>query len=500
MARRGGETVVIFPFMAQGHQNPFLALARLIEQRKVYTIIFVSTPLNIQKLKSSIPSDTSITFAELQFCSTDYGLPPDTENTDTLTLELIARLLEASESLQAPFKQLLLDITKQDGRAPLCIIADMFFGWTVDVANELGIFHSVFIAGSGYGMSFYFSLTFNMSQFRNDAEEFILTDFPEAPPVHRSQVSNDFLGTDGTEPWCLFRLRQFYLCLQSDCILLNTIEGLEKSRIAYFRSKTGGRPVWSIGPACTSVLEKNEDYKSEGTRKLMNVSSNNYLEWLNRHPPGSVLYVCFGSQGSILPSQMMELAMGLEASNKAFIWVVRPPFGFSVTDKIRREWLPEGFEDRIRDKGQGLLVYRWAQQLEILSHASTGAFMSHCGWNSVLESLSYGVPIIGWPLFGDQFFNSQMLEKEAGVCVEIARGINSNIIGYKRIAEAISTVMGKTEKGEEIRRKACEVQEMMQEAITDCNGFKGSSVKALDEFFNSAISTRNSKSSAMKRM
>lgn len=95
---------------------------------------------------------------------------------------------------------------------------------------------------------------------------------------------------------------------------------------------------------------------------------------------------------TISPSQMMELAKALESSGKNFIWVVRPPIGFDINSGFKAdEWLPKGFEERITESKKGLLVHKWAPQLEILSHKSTGMFLSNCGWNSVLESLSHGV-------------------------------------------------------------------------------------------------------------
>ncbi|KAL7180815.1 hypothetical protein ACSBR1_039803 [Camellia fascicularis] len=102
-------------------------------------------------------------------------------------------------------------------------------------------------------------------------------------------------------------------------------------------------------------------------------------------------------QNTISASQMMELAKGLEDSGKSFIWVVRPPIGFDPKGEFKAEWLPDCFEERMVERKQGMLVRSWAPQLKILCHKSTEAFLSHCGWNSVL-SWSQGVPIIGWPL------------------------------------------------------------------------------------------------------
>jgi hypothetical protein len=483
---REERNILMFPFMAHGHLNPFMALARQLERREGYTVTIVNTPLNIQRLKSSLPSKTNIKLAEIPFNGNHYGLPLGAENTDTLPNEFIIRLLEASENLESPFKSLLIDITKRDGHCPTCIIADMFLGWTVKVANELGIYHTVFIPGAGYSMAIYFSISLNIDQCQTNDDEFSLLDFPEASKIKQSRLGNDLKFANGMDSWFLFRIRQFLLCLCSDAILLNTIEGLGDIGVKYFSRKMGGKPVWMIGPAC-SFMNKDGYNQEKGEKHFSKTDS--YCEWLDLHPPASVLYVSFGSQNTILPSQMMDLALGLEASNKAFIWVIRPPIGFSPAEEFRAEWLPDGFEGRIRETNQGLLVHKWAPQQEILSHKSTGAFLSHCGWNSVLESLSQGIPIISWPLAGEQCFNSQMLVYEVGVCIEVAQGIESATIKHDEIARVIEKVLGKTEQGEEMRRKACQIKEKMEDALRE-GGFKGSSIKAINDFLGTATSTK----------
>nr|POE82639.1 udp-glycosyltransferase 92a1 [Quercus suber] len=338
----------MFPFMAAGHLNPFMALARQLERKEGYTVTIVNTPLNVPRLKSSLPSKTNIRLAEIPFQGTNYGLPPDLENTDTLSHELVIRLMEASENLESPFKSLLIDISKHDGCAPMCIISDMFLGWTIKVANELGIYHAVFIAGAGYSMAIYFSLSLNVHQFQTDDQEFLLPDFPEASKIQQSQLGNDLRLTDSNNALWLFRTRQFSHCFCSDAILLNTMEGLGDIGVQYFKRKMGGKPVWMIGPACSSM--KNDAYNQEERSEKLSSKTESCCEWLDLHPPASILYVSFGSYGTILPSQMMELALGLEASNKAFIWVIRPPFGFNPTEDFTVEWLPDGFKERIREK------------------------------------------------------------------------------------------------------------------------------------------------------
>ncbi|KAF8402208.1 hypothetical protein HHK36_013160 [Tetracentron sinense] len=143
-------------------------------------------------------------------------------------------------------------------------------------------------------------------------------------------------------------------------------------------------------------------------------------------------------------------------------------------------------KERVTGKRQGLLVHKWAPQLEILSHKSTGAFLSHCGWNSALESLCQGVPIIGWPLAGEQAHNSKMLEEEMGVCVELARGVQSTVVRLD-VERIIELVVCKKGKGEEMKRKAMEISGKIRDAVREEGNQKGSSLKALEDFQRSIL-------------
>ena len=474
------ENIVLFPFMAQGHIIPFLALALHIEQSKNYTVTLVNTPLNIKKLRPSLPPNSSINLVEIPFSSSDYGLP-NTENTDALPYYQVIQLVEAGVSLKPSFKKLIENLTEQQGNPPLCIIADIFFGWSASIAKELNVFHVIFSGNCGFGLACYYSLWIHLPHRYVDSDEFSLPDFAEASSIHVSQLAKTIKEADGTDPWSIFHQKKnLPEWVKSDGILFNTVEEFDLVGLLYFRRKLG-LPVWPIGPVLLSTKRQARAGKEGG------ISSELCLEWLNTKPFNSVLYVSFGSMNTISASQMMQLAMGLEASGKNFIWVVRPPIGFDLNSEFKsNEWLPEGFEERIKGSKRGLLVHNWAPQVDILSHKSVSTFLSHCGWNSVLESLSHGVPIIGWPMAAEQFFNVKLLEEELGVCVELARG-KSCEIRHKDIVEKIELVMNETKKGNEMRSRACEVMEMIKNAKKDEEGFKGSSVKALDDFFSAAL-------------
>lgn len=314
----------------------------------------------------------------------------------------------------------------------------------------------MFSGAGGYGLACYYSVWLALPHRNTESDEFELQDFKEVSKLHVTQLPLSILEADGTDSWSIFQRKNLPAWVDSNAILFNTVEEFDQIGLSYFRRKIG-RPAWAIGPVLLSTENRARFGKEDS------ITTDLFKEWLDSKPVNSVLYVSFGSHNTIAPSQMMQLAMALEASGKNFIWVVRPPIGFDINSEFRsKEWLPEGFEERIKESGKGLLVHKWAPQVEILAHKSTGAFLSHCGWNSTLEALNHGVPLIGWAMAAEQFFNVKFLEEELGVCVEAARGKTCEI-RCEEIKEKIELVMNETEKGKEIRRKACEEEEKGRE-------------------------------------
>ncbi|XP_073112123.1 UDP-glycosyltransferase 92A1 [Elaeis guineensis] len=470
--------VVLFPFLAQGHFTPFLALAEFIHRRyPTYTLTLVSTPLNVQNLRSSLPPTFPITLRALPFSPSAHGLPSTAESATDIPFDLTINLFQASEALQPAFDQLIADIIQEEeGRPSLCIIADHFLAWTVHVARRHGVFHSIFITSGAYGTAVFFSLWTHLPHPLTTSDEFSLPEFPDTR-VHRSQLTKRLLVADRADWWTVFIQRQIPLCSETDAVLANTVEEFETTGLRMLR-RIIGVPVRAIGPLL----------RPPASPSSSTADKNFVIDWLDLHPPGSVLYISFGSLNTITASQMMELAMGLEASGRPFIWAIRPPVGFEIKGEFSPDWLPEAFEERVRERKVGILLRGWAPQLEILSHRSTGAFLSHCGWNSVLESLSRAVPIIGWPLTADQLYNSKMLVEEVRVCVEVARtNIESTRVESEEVARVVKMVMGETEKGREMRRRAEEIRDVLMGAWTE--GVE-SSVRGLEEFFRAVGSVR----------
>ncbi|KAI3784037.1 hypothetical protein L1987_43128 [Smallanthus sonchifolius] len=151
-------------------------------------------------------------------------------------------------------------------------------------------------------------------------------------------------------------------------------------------------PLYCIGPL---LADRGDD---DGEHEC--------LKWLDLQPRGSVVYLCFGSEGVFSCDQLKEIAKGLEMSGHRFLWVVRSP-------PNKEDWsllLPSGFLDRTKDKG--IVVKNWAPQVNLLSHESVGGFVTHCGWNSVLEATRAGVPMVAWPLYAEQKVNKIVMVEE----------------------------------------------------------------------------------------
>ncbi|KMZ64624.1 Flavonoid glucosyltransferase, family GT1 [Zostera marina] len=471
--------ILMLPFMAQGHIPVFLSLANLINKTypNTYTVTIVSTSLNVEAIRSVLPPSSAVNLHVLPFRSTDYGLPANSENTNSIPYSLMLNFVCSGRSLRPHLRDLLDKILARNGCPPFCIIADIFFGWSGELAREYGVAHFTLSTCSAVGYAAYIGLWRHLPHLgMKDDEEFGIPGFPEKYRIRRNQLPENLKIADGNDDWSKFYRNDVTNIgrANSDGLLVNTVEEFETAELAIL-GKITGLPVYPLGPL---FLER--DGMSNATS-----SNRKIIEWLDGHPPDSVLYVSFGSQNTITRSQMMALASGLEASSVSFLWVVRSPIGFDLKIEFKDEWLPAGFEKRV--KGRGLIVRNWGPQPEILEHASVKAFLTHCGWNSVMESLSRGVTLMGWPLAAEQFYNAKMLEEEVGVLVELARGPVDHVDPQK-VSETVVLVM-KSEKGKEMKRRATELAGKINEAV--CSGGdgkikKGSSrTNKLDDFLNS---------------
>ncbi|XP_073293770.1 anthocyanidin 3-O-glucosyltransferase 5-like [Primulina huaijiensis] len=258
---------------------------------------------------------------------------------------------------------------------------------------------------------------------------------PGCKPVRPEDVVDPMLDRGDQQYREYLRMgMEFTLC---DGILVNTYEDWEAKTLQAFRENEAMKsvlksPVYPIGPLTRPV--EPTGLKSE------------FRDWLDKQPNQSVLFVSFGSGGVLSAEQTRELAWGLELSQQRFLWVIRPPTKHGVDDAFftanggaEYDHLPKGFLDR--SKNIGILVPKWAQQVEILAHPSVGGFLSHCGWNSTLESITSGVPMIAWPLYAEQRLNATMLVEELGVAVRPEVLPTKKVVGREEIEKMVRTLM-----------------------------------------------------------
>ncbi|XP_020204998.1 UDP-glycosyltransferase 72B1, partial [Cajanus cajan] len=253
----------------------------------------------------------------------------------------------------------------------------------------------------------------------------------------------------------------------ADGILINTFIEMESSAIRALGEFGGGKvKLYPVGP----ITQKGSSNEADESGKC--------LRWLDKQPPCSVLYVSFGSGGTLSQQQINELAWGLELSCQRFLWVLRAPSNsassayLEVAKEDPLQFLPSGFLERTKDKG--LVVPLWAPQIQILSHNSVGGFLTHCGWNSTLESVQEGVPLITWPLFAEQKMNAVLLTN--GLKVALRPKLNENgIVEKEEIAKVVKCLMDGAE-GKGMHERMENLKESAANALKD-----GSSTQTLLE-------------------
>ncbi|KAJ6334628.1 hypothetical protein OIU78_011489 [Salix suchowensis] len=259
--------------------------------------------------------------------------------------------------------------------------------------------------------------------------------------------------------WLLYHTKRYRL---AEGVMVNSFTDLEKGALQALQEVEAGKPaVYPVGP----LVNMDSSTGVEGSE---------CLKWLDDQPHGSVLFVSFGSGGTLSLDQITELALGLEMSEQRFLWVARSPNDavsnatfFSVdSHEDPFNFLPKGFLERT--KGRGLVVPSWAPQPQVLSHGSTGGFLTHCGWNSTLESVVSGVPLIVWPLYAEQKMNAWMLTQDIKVALR-PKASGNGLIGREEIANVARGLM-EGEEGKRVRNRMKDLKEAAARVLSTEDG------------------------------
>ncbi|MCL7044907.1 hypothetical protein MKW94_026575 [Papaver nudicaule] len=288
----------------------------------------------------------------------------------------------------------------------------------------------------------------------------MITYIPGVPAIEPVDMMSYLQDTDTSTIVHEIIFKAFDDVRGADFVICNTVQELEPETISALQVK---KPFFAIGPIFPSGFTKT---KSSVATSLWPESD--CTQWLDSKPKGSVLYISFGSYAHINKNDLIEIAHGLLQSKVNFVFVLRPDV-VSVDDPNP---LPEGFLEESKDRG---IIIQWCCQIQVLSHPAIGGFLTHCGWNSILESIWCSVPLLCFPLLTDQFTNRKLVVDDWKIGLNIGR----KQITRKEVSDQIIRLMDE-KSGCEFKKEITEVKKALQNASKN----DGSSEKNLTQFVN----------------
>ncbi|KAG0484585.1 hypothetical protein HPP92_008664 [Vanilla planifolia] len=471
---------VLVPLMAQGHMIPMADFALLLVSRGS-RVSLITTPVNARRLRAvANRGGDNLRLVELSMPCAEFGLPEGCENVDLVRQpELFIPFFNCIRRLEDQLNRYL----REQPPAPTCIIADQCMPWTMEVANDLGIPRFVFHCPS----CFYLLCTLRIAEHElyekvsDPCEAFFVPGLPQLP--QRIEV-NKLKAQRFLDVPDLDLLRHVQEAdATADGIVLNTCYEFEPWCVDDYRGALG-KEVWPVGPV--SLIHKDTGGKVVRGDGSAGVDHSGVSQWLDGREPGSVLFISFGSIARTLFRQQVEIGNALEATGRPFLWAMKE----AEKGDLVEEWLAE-FEER--NRGNGIIVKGWVPQVLILTHPAVGCFMTHCGWNSTLEAVAAGVPMVTWPHFADQFLNEKLVVDilRTGVSVGVkapffymAAGDDA-LVKSEAVERAVESIMGGVE-GEKIRRRARKFAEKASKVMEEGGSSKDNLDRMIDYTINLA--------------
>ncbi|MQL81995.1 hypothetical protein Taro_014459 [Colocasia esculenta] len=440
--------VLILPYPSQGHINPMLQFAkRLVSRGPKATLVTTHFIISSVQTKAS-----AVAFASISDGYDEGGVL----SADSLD-EYFRNLAEVGSRTLAEF----IEAQRAGGEPFTCMVYDTYAPWACEVAARLGLPAVAFSTQSCAASAIYYYVNRALLPVPGDGSHVSVDGLP---PMSRSEFPS-FVARDGVYYPTLtdLSLGQFNHLEKADWVLFNSIEELESEVLAGLKAYRNAR---TIGPTVPSMfIDRSIDGDDCYSVNLLQ-ADDACVQWLDDKPPASVVYVSFGSFATLNSEQTAELAYGLRDAGHAFLWVLRA----SEQGK-----LPAGFLEEVGERGR---VVGWCPQLKVLAHGAVGCFVSHCGWNSTLEALSLGVPMVAVPQWTDQPTNAKMVEEVWGVGVRATHGGGEQVLlSRAEICGCVSQVMiGK--RAQEMRSNAVKWKETVRGAL----GGGGSSDRNMVEF------------------
>ncbi|CAL5196872.1 unnamed protein product [Lathyrus oleraceus] len=442
--------LIAYPFPSPGHVIPLIDLSKILVSRKIHVTVLV-TP-STQHL---VPTNYSPLLQTLLLPQPHF--PKPNQN----------RLIAILSFMRQHHYPILLDWGQTHPSPPSAIISDFFLGWTQLLAHDLHVPRLVFSPSGASALSISLSIWRYPPQNHNPEDPNSIISFPNLPnsPVYPWwQISNLFRDKKVESDWEIMKYN-FLLNLEAWGVVFNSFLYLEPPSFDHIKKELGHQRVWAVGPVLPLESGSTEQEERGGSST---VSCRKLTKWLDSRQDGSVVYICFGSRTVLTTVQMAVLTSALELSGVNFILSVMAPDERRVAEDCGK--IPSDFIERVN--GRGLVIEGWAPQLVILSHRAVGSFLTHCGWNSVLEGLVSGVVMLTWPMGADQYTNANLLVDQLCVAVRVAEG-NEKVPEISELAEIIKGSLAKTR--ERVR------SEELKDAALGALEINGSSQNQLDD-------------------
>ncbi|XP_031384240.1 UDP-glycosyltransferase 74E2-like [Punica granatum] len=437
--------ILVVTYPIQGHINPLLQFSkRLASKGPKVTLIIPSTTIRF-------PANASTSLISVAY------IPDGHEEGEILSVD------EELKQFRAVVSRTLGDFIQEQVESkfpPTVLVYDAVMVWALDIAREQGLHGAPFFTQSCVVNAIYHLVHHGLVKIP------VLGPFsliPSAPLLEVSELPSLVTNTELYPVLMSMVIGQFSNLKGAKWILVNTFFELEEQAVKWMRTQY---PIMTIGPTIPSIyldqrLEDDKDYGLSLFKPEVEAS----MKWLDSKEAASVIYVSFGSLASLGEEQMEELAWGLKNSKIHFLWVVR---------ESEKKKLPAGFLDEIAPSDMGLVV-GWCSQLEVLAHKAVGCFVTHCGWNSTLEALCLGVPLVAMAQWTDQPTNAKFIEDVWKVGLRVKTGEKGT--ASREAIEACVREMMEGEKGKEIRRNSLKWRELAKRAV----GEGGSSDKNIAE-------------------
>ncbi|KAG8062251.1 hypothetical protein GUJ93_ZPchr0003g17425 [Zizania palustris] len=440
--------VVIFPWLAFGHLLPCLELSERLAARG-HRVSFVSTPRNLARLPPVRPALAHLVDLVGLPLPRVSGLADGAEATRDIPFDEFELHRKAFDGLDGPFSAF-LDAACAGGKRPDWVVADFMHHWVAVAAQDRGLPCAMILPCSA-GVAASAGQQPSESSSETEQRDAVVRSMGTAAPSFEAERATKEFATKGASGMSI--VSRFSQTLKrSKFVAMRSSPELEPDAFTIV-TRLYGKPVVPFG-----LLPPHPD----GARGIgKNGEDDAIMRWLDAQPAKSVVYVALGSEAPLSADMARELAHGLELAGTRFLWALRKP---TVIDHGTDILLPDGFIERI-DSERGLVTTRWAPQVSILAHAAVCAFLTHCGWGSVVEGLQFGHPLIMLPFNGDQGPNARMLEgKKVGVV--IPRNEKDGSFDRGGVAGAIRAVVV-DEEGKAFAANARKLQEIVADRESD---------------------------------